>query len=186
MVADTAVRAGWKVAGYLADPPEKTVDGMLILGGTVDIARYAESPMIVAIGDQDARRRFSLEIIRCGTPATIIDPSCTISQRAKIGRGVIVVAGAIVNVGAQIGDYCILNTACSVDHDCVLADGVQLCPGARLTGKIRCGEGAFIGTGAIVLPGVEIGANVIVGAGSVVTKDALSGVFVGNPAKRVK
>lgn len=51
--------------------------------------------------------------------------------------------------------------------------------------RVSIGNNVFIGAGSIVLPGVRIEDNVIIGAGSVVTKDCKSGVYVGNPARKL-
>lgn len=60
--------------------------------------------------------------------------------------------------------------------------------GRRFSYKpIVIGNNVFIGYNTIVLPGTHICDNVVIGAGSVITKDILeSGVYVGNPARRIK
>lgn len=52
-------------------------------------------------------------------------------------------------------------------------------------GKVVIGNNVFIGAGTIVLPNVHIADNTIVGAGSVVSKSIESGVYVGNPCKKI-
>lgn len=185
VVLDSARRAGIEVAGFLADPaPERTNDA-IYLGGLDRLADFrADHQFIVAIGDQQARRRISRQID--DRLVSVIDPSAQISPSALIGRGTAIIGGVIVNANASIGDYCILNTASAVDHDCIIEDGVQICPGVTLAGKIHCEEGAFLGTGAIVLPGVRIGRNAVIGAGAVVTRDVAPDTkLVGNPARQV-
>lgn len=52
---------------------------------------------------------------------------------------------------------------------------------------ISVGRNVFIGLNSIILPGVTIGRDCVVGAGSVVTRDAPSGVVVaGCPARVIK
>lgn len=52
---------------------------------------------------------------------------------------------------------------------------------------IKIEEGCWIGGGVIILPGVTIERGCVIGAGSIVTKNCeANGVYVGNPAKRVK
>jgi len=50
----------------------------------------------------------------------------------------------------------------------------------------KIGNNVSIGTNSTILP-VEICDNVVIGAGSVVTKNiTMRGIYVGNPAKRIR
>ena len=52
--------------------------------------------------------------------------------------------------------------------------------------KTKIGNNVSIGSNATILP-IEICDNVVIGAGAVVTKNIVeSGVYVGNPAKKMK
>jgi acetyltransferase-like isoleucine patch superfamily enzyme len=52
--------------------------------------------------------------------------------------------------------------------------------------KTKIGNNVSIGTNSTILP-VEICDNVVIGAGSVVTKNITqSGIYAGNPAKKIK
>ena len=52
--------------------------------------------------------------------------------------------------------------------------------------KAIIGKNVSIGSNATILP-IEICDNVVIGAGSVVTKNITqAGVYVGNPAKKIK
>lgn len=52
-------------------------------------------------------------------------------------------------------------------------------------GMVVIGNNVFIGAGTIVLPNTIIADNVIVGAGSVVSTNLSSGIYYGNPCKKV-
>lgn len=52
-------------------------------------------------------------------------------------------------------------------------------------GRVTIGDNVFIGAGTIILPNVVIASDTIIGAGSVVTKSLDSGVYVGNPCRKV-
>lgn len=162
--------------------------GRPIIGGEVllhDIAFLHSYAFIVAIGDQQMRRRLFLLILQAGgSLATLLHPASVVSTHASIGGGTVLAAGSIVNPSAVVGRFCILNTGCTVDHDVQLADGVQVCPGANLAGGVVCGEDVFVGTGAVVIPRVRIGTAAVVGAGAVVIKDVPpAAIVIGNPAR---
>ena len=117
--------------------------------------------------------------------------------------------------GLLIGNYIHISTNCSIlgGGYCILNDFVGICAGSRIiTGSEDImGEGitggptvpeeyrsnfqsyvifekhSFLGTNCIVLPRVTIGEGSVVGSGSLVTKDLDPwGIYIGNPAKRVK
>ncbi len=163
------------------------VNGCTVLGNNelLDDIEFLEAhTFIVAIGNQESRRKLSLLLLERASLATVIHPRSTLSKSVSIGAGTAIIAGAIVNANAKVGRFCILNTSCTIDHDNTIADGVQICPGVHLAGKVKCGEDVFIGTGATVIPGISIGANSIIGAGSVVIRDVPEGAkVVGNPAR---
>ena len=59
--------------------------------------------------------------------------------------------------------------------------------GEGFNGKIQIGNGAWIGTRTLIMPNIEVEDSVVIGAGSNVTKNLKSdGVYVGNPAKRIR
>ena len=190
VILDTARSADVPVAGLLsADLPKGAqVNGASVVGGNEmlrDNTFVTSNRFIVGVGNQSLRRRLHDELVAVDANlATLIHPTCVVSEFATIGDGSLLVAGVIVNSGARIGRSCILNTACSIDHDCTLGDLCQISPGARLAGTVRCGDDVFVGTGAIILPSISIGAGVSVGGGAVVTRDVSVGVtVVGCPAE---
>ncbi|WP_349666711.1 acyltransferase [Lacrimispora sp.] len=52
-------------------------------------------------------------------------------------------------------------------------------------GGVKIGDNVFIGAGSIVLPNVVISDNTIIGAGSVISHSLDSGVYAGNPCKKI-
>lgn len=142
---------------------------------------------IVAVGDNALRHRLLDEIVLLGfTPIVVTHPGASVSSRAELGPGTVIMAGAVVNARAAIGAGSIVNTGASVDHDCILGVAVHVAPAAALGGNVHCGEESLIGIGAVVLPGVVIGARAIIGGGAAVTSNiAPDSVNVGVPARRV-
>lgn len=189
VVIDCCRASGREIAGLLAeDEKAESLLGVPVIGKDArldDRGFVAAHAFVVAIGEQKIRRRLTAELdARSARMATVVHPSCVVSDFAEIGEGSVLLPGAIVNAGTRIGRACILNTACSVDHDNRLDDGCQIGPGARLCGDVTCGEWSFVGTGAVVLPGRGIGEAAIVGAGAVVVEDVARGITVtGCPAQ---
>lgn len=146
---------------------------------------FPERPLVIAIGDNAARRSVSLRVFHHFGIA--IHTSVLRSQYSEIGEGTMLVHGSIIQSHVKIGKHVIVNTGASVDHDCTVGDYVHLAPKSVLCEGVKIGEGALIGAGAILLPGVKVGEWAVVGAGSVVTKDVERGMVVcGVPARQMQ
>lgn len=185
VVVDTALAAGWEIAGIVGlptDPPD-----VLGLPVTTDGSAIAADAFIIAIGDNAARARFFAEYRAAGmTAARVIHPSAVISSSATIGEGTLVVGGVVVNAMAHIGENAILNTSCAIDHDVVVGDHVLVGPASCLCGAVRLDEGVTFGAGATAAPLTHVGAWSVCGAGAAVVTDLPAGmVCVGVPAKPI-
>jgi sugar O-acyltransferase (sialic acid O-acetyltransferase NeuD family) len=146
---------------------------------------YAGALSIIAIGDNEVRKRVALSAAHGFMNA--VHRSVVFSSRASMGVGNMILQGAIVQANAVIGNHVIVNTGAKIDHDCKLGDFVHIAPGATLCGTVTIGEGAFVGAGATIIPGRKIGAWSVVGAGAVVVTDIPDHtVAFGNPARVIK
>lgn len=143
------------------------------------------SPLIIAIGYNDVRKKLALSIQH--TFGTAIHPSALVDASVIVGDGSVVMHGAIVQSGTLVGKHVIVNTGATVDHDCTLGDFVHIAPGVTLCGAVRVGENTLIGAGSVVAPNLTIGANCLIAAGSVVTTPIPQGATVrGNPARIIR
>jgi sugar O-acyltransferase (sialic acid O-acetyltransferase NeuD family) len=145
----------------------------------VGVGKLDPSPNRMAILDSLRALGFSLPVI--------VSLGATVNEDVQFGPGTVVFDGAVVNSGTVAGRLCILNTNCTVEHDCHLGDDVHIAPGATLSGGVTIGARTMIGTGANVIHNVTICACCTIGAGSTVVNDiAEPGIYVGNPAGRMK
>lgn len=172
---------------FLDDDKTKTTCGTYpVIGTTENLEQYLGMDFFVAIGDADIRQRMAtrLETIRAEIPV-LIHPKAVIGESVSIGAGSAVAGGTVINAGTVIGKHCIINTGATVDHDCVIGDYVHIAPGVHICGGVRIGENTWIGAGATVVQELIVCSHCMVGAGSVVIHDVnVSGVYVGNPARR--
>lgn len=112
------------------------------------------------------------------------------SRRISVGAGVFINVGfyhdgyELVQIGrnVRIGPFVRIITA---THDIGPLDQRGL---VEVVGRpVRIGDGCWICAGVTVLPGVEIARGCVVGAYSVVhTSTRPDGLYVGNPARRVR
>lgn len=194
VVAEAAVRAGWRVAGVASrDKPslEGPFAGAEWLGDpdTADararIAAHAASgaKLHAAVGDGATRERWTAACGGDSAFATVVDPTALVSASARVEHGVFIAAGAVLHARATILAGSIINTRAVVEHDSVIGAFAHISPGAILCGAVQIGRLAQVGAGAVVIPNRSIGPGATVGAGAVVVRDIDAGVTaIGVPA----
>lgn len=187
VIIDAIRLSGGEIFGILDDgiPAGTQVLGVTVLGNTNEYEKYKSHPFLVAIGNNEIRRRLAEKMDVCWTK--VVHPSATVSQYADLGEGTVVMPGAVINAGASIGKHCIINTGSVVEHDNVLGDYVHISPNAALGGTVTVGENTHVGLGAYVRNNLDICGGCTIGVGAVVVKNiAEPGVYAGVPAGRIK
>ncbi len=117
----------------------------------------------------------------------IVSPKAHVSKHCEIGEGSVVMHYSLVNAGAKIGVNCILNTKSLIEHDVIVGDNCHISTGAVVNGACTIGNEVFIGSNSVIANNVYVVDGSVLGAGSVVYKNLeKAGVYVGNPAKKVK
>jgi sugar O-acyltransferase (sialic acid O-acetyltransferase NeuD family) len=176
VLGDVLEAMGESVAGIFAATPPTRDWGHVPYLGPYQPGLHPDLPLILAIGDNRARREAAQHISHRWF--TALHPSVLLSPTARVEEGSVLYHGSIVQAGARVGRHVIINTGATVDHDCTLADYVHIAPGVNLCGGVEVGEGTLIGVGAKIIPGIKIGAWSIVGAGSIVLRNVPAGATV--------
>ncbi|MFV8465646.1 acyltransferase [Flavobacterium sp. LB1P62] len=135
-----------------------------------------------------------------------ITMSCSISTKAKIGKGCVFTGNTIITDKAEIGIYTYgynLNI-----HNAIIGDFCSLAPDVKVgldehpmneksthphfyqeinQKKVIIENHVWLGTNSVILCGVKIGKHAVIGAGSIVNKDIEDFTLnVGVPCKLVK
>ncbi|MEJ8816977.1 NeuD/PglB/VioB family sugar acetyltransferase [Lacibacter sp. H407] len=141
----------------------------------------------IAIGDPEQRKSmvdslpFETEYI------SIIHPSAIVSSWVEIGLGSIITAGVIMTCNIKIGKHAQLNLNTTIGHDCNMGDFFTTAPGVNVSGHCEFGNQVYFGTNSSVRQGITITDNVTIGMGGVVVKNITeSGVYIGNPLKKLE
>lgn len=122
-----------------------------------------------------------------GQLPVIIAATATVSKRAKIGAGTIIMHKAFVNADASIGSNCIINTGAVVEHDATIGHHCHISTGAYINGGCTVHDNSFIGSSSVLVQGITIATNNIIAAGAVVTHSTQpDGVYAGVPAQLKK
>ncbi len=174
--------------GYLDDSEHligQKMLGLPVLGKIDHAEKFEHDAMVIAIGNNDLRRRLYDSFVESGESLiTSTHVSAIVGRETEIGRGCMLCAQVIVNPGTIVGKNVILNSGAIVEHDCRIGDHVHIAPGVTLGGEVEIGRGTLVGLGATILRHVKIGKDCIIGAGAVVTKDILdTSVVAGIPAR---
>lgn len=193
---DVIEREGrYRIAG-IVDKEEKmnsSVLGYRIFATDQDLDRLIKkhSAFFITIGhikNYMRRKQIFTMLTRKGVDIpSIISPSAYVSKHAKIGRGSIVMHRAFINADAAIGSNCIINTGSIIEHDCIIGDHCHISTGSIVNGECRIGEGTFVGSNCVISNGIKVKWHSVIGAGSIVVKTITgTGVYVGNPARKIR
>ncbi|MEX0881881.1 MAG: acetyltransferase, partial [Cyclobacteriaceae bacterium] len=87
--------------------------------GSIPESFSFDHPLVLAIGDNDTRKKLFQKYRVRAQFATLIHPSAIISKHAQLDPGGVILEKAIVKVNCRLGIQVIVNTAASIDHDCV-------------------------------------------------------------------
>jgi len=136
-----------------------------------------------------------------GKNVTVVEPvnlyECTIGDDCFIGPFVEIQKGVAIGDNTKIQSHTFICDLVKIGNECFVGHGVMFINDLFSNGKpaggdmklwkpTSIGNNVSIGSNATILP-ISICDNVVIGAGAVVTKNiTVSGVYVGNPAKKIK
>lgn len=139
--------------------------------------------------------------VNFGENVKIVEPlnmyGCNIGNNCFIGPFVEIQKDVQIGNNTKIQSHTFICELVTIGNDCFIGHGVMFINdlfsgGGPARGdkskwkSTNIGNHVSIGSNATILP-VEICDNVVIGAGAVVTKNITeSGIYVGNPAKKIK
>ena len=180
----------WRLTGFLDDNPDLAgrqvmgypVSGPLEAGAGCQSARFVIG--IANYRKPDARRIVSARLgFEPGRYATLIHPSASVSIRAKVGPGTVILQNVVVSHDVVIGGHVLVSPGCVVGHGSVIGDFATFAAHVTLSGSCRIGPAAYLGSHSTVLEDIRVGEGALVGIGAVVLNDVAPDVTVfGNPA----
>jgi len=116
---------------------------------------------------------------------SFVGPFVEIQKNVTIGKHVKIQSHSFICELVSIGDECFIGHGVVFIND-LFAEGKPANGNKKIWKNTKIGNNISIGSNATILP-VEICDHVVIGAGAVVTKNITeSGVYAGNPAKKIK
>lgn len=141
------------------------------------------------------------EDVLMGENIKIVKPcnlyGCTLGSDIFIGPFVEIQKNTMIGSGTKVQSHTFICELVTIGANCFIGHGVMFIndlfsKGSPAMGDTSLwketiiGDGVSIGSNATILP-VKVVNNVVIGAGAVVTKDILEpGVYVGNPATKLR
>ncbi len=185
----------YEIVGIL-DLPEKkgfSVLGYPVIGTDDDILSFlVKCPNFhITVGQikSSHTRQIIFEKIKNagGQLPVIISPTAHVSKHVTIAEGTIVMHQTLVNAGASIGKACIINSKALIEHEANIGDFCHISTAACINGQVNIGTSCFIGSNTVVGNNLAIVDNSIVAAGSQVLKSLTkSGIYIGNPLRKIR
>jgi len=139
--------------------------------------------------------------VDCGENVRVVQPSnlyeCTLGDDVFIGPFVEIQAGVVVGPRTKVQSHSFICELVSIGADCFIGHGVVFINDLFQHGKpamgnrklwkeTKVGDNVSIGSNATILP-VSICSGSVIGAGAVVVNDiAERGIYVGNPATKIR
>ena len=116
---------------------------------------------------------------------SFIHSSSIISNKVKLGKGVIIGPNCVFTSNAVIKDYNQFNSQCIISHDCQIGYNNQFSSGVKIMGKCNIGSNNFFGVDSKMIDSTQLLHNNLVGANATITKNFDSyNTIIGTPGKK--
>jgi acetyltransferase EpsM len=145
-----------------------------------------EFTWLVVIADSLLREAIVKKLENQAEFATLIHPTARTQSISLIGEGVLVGPYAVVSNHVTIGRHVFINSNSYIGHDGIINDYVTISPYAVILGNCKIESHVFLGANSSIKEGTTISSGAVIGMGTVVINDLSNGVYVGNPAKKLR
>lgn len=173
---------------YFLDDNNSSSINVFSLEEAINFSNNNSAKFILGIGDPSTRIVLYNKLLKHKCELTsIVDPTAIISDKASIGKGVVICAFGIVGPDTIIGNNVVLNVQGIIGHDINICDHCVLSSQVNIGGGSTIGQGSYIGMASIVKEGIEIGDGSVLGMGSSLHRNLDSNLIaMGNPARPLK
>lgn len=193
---DLAEDCGYEIAGLYHYNHERTGEeyfGFKIVGCTENLLSKDSLEgmnFLLTMGDNAIRTDLYNRIItKGGNIPTLVHPSATVSKRALLGNGVIIMPQSIVQADVEIGNNTIITIHTAISHSVKIGDNCFISGNNLIGAYVHIEDNCWIGQASLIVSGTVniVGHHSILGAGSVLRNDMRPGcLYLGNPARLIK
>jgi len=150
-----------------------------------DVNEYC---MMVAVADSRNRMDIVNRLSKDTNYFTFIHPTAMIlDTNIVIGQGSFIGAYSILTTNITIGNHAILNRGNQIGHDCKIGNYFSAMPGSIVSGNVTIYDLVYLGTNSSIKEKLSIHSLTTIGLNSAVVKSIEeTGIYAGNPAKKIK
>ena len=142
--------------------------------------------LLIAIGNNQIRKRLASEFADWAWVRPIIHPSASVDRSVVLDYGTVVFWQSVIETEVCVGCHAIINSGAHAAHESRIGNYVHLAPGVHLGGQVVLGDGVFMGLNSCAVPKSTIGEWATIGAGSAVIGNIPAQVTaVGVPCTRI-
>ena len=176
----------FNIIGFLDDDQNKIGKSFWdipVLGPISEIDKYKEASIAIGISNPLAKKKILDKIGKQYHFPNFISKNAWISNKIKIGKGVIIYPGVSINHESEIGDFVVINMNCAIGHNSTIQKCCALAPGINFAGFTYVESFAEIGIGVSTIQNIRIGEGAVIGGQSILIKNVENySKYVGVPA----
>ena len=178
----------YTIVGFLDDDPKKQGKlfwGIPVVGKVDDIVKYQECAVALGISGPQLKKSILERIGDNYDFPNFISKNAWVSNKVKIGKGVIIYPNVSINHESSINDFVIINMNCAIGHDTIIGKGSALAPGVSFGGFTNIGEFVDVGIGSSTIQRVNIGEGACIGGQAMLISNVEPyTTYIGVPGKR--
>lgn len=144
---------------------------------------------VIALGDSEARYQMASQMPQETQYARYIHPQhfSLSPTELEIGEGSLTYPFCQYSRHLKIGKHALIISDCILGHDSVIGDFFTSTARLNMGGGCTIGDRVYIGMSVSIRDKITICDRAVIGMGAVVVQDIVEpGVYVGNPARKIK
>ena len=176
----------FNIIGFLDDDQNKIGEkywNFPVLGPVSEINKYHDKSIAIGISNPITKKKILEKIGEKYHFPNFISHNAWISNKVKIGKGVIIYPGVSINHESEISDFVVINMNCAIGHNSTIKKCCALAPGVNFAGFTYVESFVEIGIGVSTIQNIRISEGAVIGGQSIlITNVEEYSTYVGVPA----
>lgn len=130
----------YKIVGFADDTVKNKNNSKHEIIGTIkdlETGKIKADCFVVAIGNNNIRKKIFLKLIQKLDAAIIIHPSAVVSKTSELCKGTVILANSVISTNVSIGLNSVINSLCLVDHETVVGNHVHISQGTIIGSNVN-------------------------------------------------